>query len=519
MPPISCSPSSRRSNDDPVVQRSDVHGVRHAAIMDWIRTPSLCSIAHCRSPRHLARYDDRSAFLSPAATPGPQPSPKPFTGRALLSRLWRTRTPSPEHPFRDELLGIERLEERSLSLAATFTIDPNPRRRASNIFPRFKDNTRVLSEAYRILADDVRTGQFVTAAAEWLLDNFHLVTTEIRDIHQHLPGRYYRQLPALASREHAGSHAHLRHGRGTGAAQRQPHRPPEARRVHQQLSARGPADHWRALGVAQHAEARAPRKPQTAGDRDPGVAQRPPDRRRLRGADRAQRRRECAHAAAGLRHGLGRSTPASRARIRPAALVDPHRRRGPSRGAGHDGGGGDSRRASAAGGRPGVGRERHRQPASLLDAGLAPVFRVGEPGRAGAAARPGRRLRADGLPQPGSTAAGGRGAGGAEWRCATESRAQGGRECAAGGRPRIVSRSRRPRRLSPHRSGTADLEVDVAYRPRLGRPNQAVRLRPRHARLPGPDRDGDGAARAAGAGIRLAPRRLRFAPRPRWRCC
>ncbi len=41
-------------------------------------------------------------------------------------------------------------------------------------------------------------------AAEWLLDNFHLVTSEIRDIHQHLPGAYYRQLPTLASREQAG---------------------------------------------------------------------------------------------------------------------------------------------------------------------------------------------------------------------------------------------------------------------------------------------------------------------------
>ena len=83
-------------------------------------------------------------------------------------------------------------------------IDPNPRRRARNIFPRFDDNARVLRDAYRTLADDVRTGQFVTAAAEWLLDNFHLVTSEIRDIHQHLPGTYYRQLPTLASREQAG---------------------------------------------------------------------------------------------------------------------------------------------------------------------------------------------------------------------------------------------------------------------------------------------------------------------------
>src|SRR5207244_11847331 len=39
---------------------------------------------------------------------------------------------------------------------------------------------------------------------EWLLDNFHLVTSEIRNIHQHLPGTYYRQLPTLASREQAG---------------------------------------------------------------------------------------------------------------------------------------------------------------------------------------------------------------------------------------------------------------------------------------------------------------------------
>jgi cyclic beta-1,2-glucan synthetase len=122
----------------------------------------------------------------------------------LFRQLWRTAAPSSEKPFRDELLSIERLEERALALAASFTIDPSPRRRARDIFPRFDDNARVLRDAYRTLADDVRTGRFVTAAAEWLLDNFHLVSSEIRDIHQHLPGAYYRQLPTLASREQAG---------------------------------------------------------------------------------------------------------------------------------------------------------------------------------------------------------------------------------------------------------------------------------------------------------------------------
>ena len=112
---------------------------------------------------------------------------------------------SSEKPFRDELLSSERLEDRALALAAAFTIDPSPRRRARNIFPRFADNARVLRDAYRTLADDVRAGQSITSAAEWLLDNFHLLTSEIRDIRQHLPGAYYRQLPALASREQAGS--------------------------------------------------------------------------------------------------------------------------------------------------------------------------------------------------------------------------------------------------------------------------------------------------------------------------
>src|SRR5215475_2829752 len=92
-----------------------------------------------------------------------------------------------EKPLRDELLSIERLEERAKALAARFTVDPHPRRAALTVFRRLDDNARVLSEAYRILADDVHQGDFVTAAAEWLLDNFHLVAAEIRDIWQNLP--------------------------------------------------------------------------------------------------------------------------------------------------------------------------------------------------------------------------------------------------------------------------------------------------------------------------------------------
>jgi cyclic beta-1,2-glucan synthetase len=62
----------------------------------------------------------------------------------------------------------------------------------------------VLRAAYRTLADDVRAGQFVGTAAEWLLDNFHLVQAEISDIRLNLPRTFARTLPALASRAHNG---------------------------------------------------------------------------------------------------------------------------------------------------------------------------------------------------------------------------------------------------------------------------------------------------------------------------
>ena len=62
----------------------------------------------------------------------------------LTSWLHSRRASAPEKPLRDELLSIERLEERALALAARFTIDPDPRRRARDTYPRFEDNGHYL---------------------------------------------------------------------------------------------------------------------------------------------------------------------------------------------------------------------------------------------------------------------------------------------------------------------------------------------------------------------------------------
>ncbi|MDP2319895.1 MAG: glucoamylase family protein [Acidobacteriota bacterium] len=61
-----------------------------------------------------------------------------------------------------------------------------------------------MRDGYQTLAEDVHHGEFVTPATEWFLDNYHLISAEIVEIRQHLPRRFYRQLPALATREKAG---------------------------------------------------------------------------------------------------------------------------------------------------------------------------------------------------------------------------------------------------------------------------------------------------------------------------
>src|SRR2546426_1838043 len=151
---------------------------------------------------------------------GPRASRVPFRKdrmRLLSTRVTQSRADSPpgrarlrligldSSPLHGELLGVERLEERARALAAGFTLARNPRRGPPELLRRLSNHTRVLRHAYRPLAGDVRRGEPIAPAAEWLLDNFHLVEGEMREIRHHLPTRYYRELPKLATRELAGT--------------------------------------------------------------------------------------------------------------------------------------------------------------------------------------------------------------------------------------------------------------------------------------------------------------------------
>src|SRR5713101_5090530 len=108
-----------------------------------------------------------------------------------------------EESIREELFSSERLEQHAESLAAAQPVAARPTTGRS-LAARLRDNESVLLDAYRAIASAVGEGRAITPAAEWLLDNYHLVEGQIREIRDDLPPGYYRQLPKLTTGPFAG---------------------------------------------------------------------------------------------------------------------------------------------------------------------------------------------------------------------------------------------------------------------------------------------------------------------------
>ena len=125
---------------------------------------------------------------------------------AILRAFGRVSQAAPwdnEESIREELFSIERLEQHAASLAAAQPITA-ARVTGRSLAVRLRENESVLLESYRAIAYAVGAGRAITPAAEWLLDNYHLVEEQIREIRDDLPPGFYRQLPKLASGPFAG---------------------------------------------------------------------------------------------------------------------------------------------------------------------------------------------------------------------------------------------------------------------------------------------------------------------------
>ena len=79
-----------------------------------------------------------------------------------------------EEPVREELFSVERLEQYAAELAAAHTVS-SKKKHGQLLFPRLEENGRKLIAVYRALAEAIRDEFTVSPAAEWLVDNFHIV--------------------------------------------------------------------------------------------------------------------------------------------------------------------------------------------------------------------------------------------------------------------------------------------------------------------------------------------------------
>jgi cyclic beta-1,2-glucan synthetase len=105
--------------------------------------------------------------------------------------------------IRAELFSAERLEQHAESLATAQRVTTRPAR-VRRLAARLRDNSRILLDSHRAIAKALGEGRAITPAAEWLVDNYHVVEEQIRQINDDLPPGFYRQLPKLAGGPLAG---------------------------------------------------------------------------------------------------------------------------------------------------------------------------------------------------------------------------------------------------------------------------------------------------------------------------
>ena len=226
--------------------------------------------------RSLAQeISSRQGEMAAGEAPSPASIPASIIAkvRAILSHsIVRTFKPrsavfpaAPEEPIRAELFSVERLEQHGESLAAAQHITPKTDDRPATGEASSRQRPGAARSLSMHIAESIREERTVIPAADWLVDNFHVVDEQVREIRIDLPPGFHRQLPKLRRRTARGISARVRVGLGLRRPHRQPLRPAIAVPVHQRLPACAAVDDRRALGGRDHAPGRARGKPAAPG--------------------------------------------------------------------------------------------------------------------------------------------------------------------------------------------------------------------------------------------------------------
>ena len=101
-----------------------------------------------------------------------------------------------ESPLRSELFSADQMEQHGKILAKSHTLGSQDSA-DQQLLIRLAENEIFLLEVHDLLTETIKSGNQVTPAGEWLLDNFYLIEEQIRTGKRHLPKGYIKELPLL----------------------------------------------------------------------------------------------------------------------------------------------------------------------------------------------------------------------------------------------------------------------------------------------------------------------------------
>ena len=95
-------------------------------------------------------------------------------------------------------LGALQLEAHARRMAQEMVVVDSVRDRSLMFRKAFEADVRVIDKAYNLSVGWENPRDACVPIAVWLLDNFYVVQEQIRDIREHLPAAFFRELPKLA---------------------------------------------------------------------------------------------------------------------------------------------------------------------------------------------------------------------------------------------------------------------------------------------------------------------------------
>ena len=108
-------------------------------------------------------------------------------------------------PLRAELFSVGQLERHAKALAGQHEISAGRPVRRPRLLERLGDNQAMFVSANTLLTEAAELGRQISPAAEWFIDNFHLIEDQIQTTRRHLPRAYHRELPQLVNAQVPGT--------------------------------------------------------------------------------------------------------------------------------------------------------------------------------------------------------------------------------------------------------------------------------------------------------------------------